>query len=53
MMGDFLVDARLQKSFRAFVDLNVSYLTGGAPLVHDFMTVPTPPANRPNAAPPF
>ncbi len=44
MMGDFLVDARLQKSFRAFVDLNVSYLTGGAPLVHDFMTVPTPPA---------
>ena len=36
MMGDFLVDARLQKGFRAFVDLNVSYLTGGAPLVHNF-----------------
>ena len=34
MMGDFLVDARLLKSFRAFVDLNVTYLTGGAPVVH-------------------
>ena len=46
MMGDFLVDARLLKSFRAFVDLNVTYLTGGAPLVHDFTNLsvfpPTP-----------
>ena len=36
MMGDFLVDARLLKSFRAFVDLNVTYLTAGAPLGHNF-----------------
>jgi hypothetical protein len=42
MMGDFLVDARLLKSFRAFVDLNVTYLTGGAPLVHDFTQISPP-----------
>jgi len=43
MMGDFLVDARLLKSFRAFIDLNVTYLTGGAPLAHNFITVPPSP----------
>jgi hypothetical protein len=46
MMGDFLVDARLLKSFRAFVDLNVTYLTGGAPLVHNFTQI-SPPAIPP------
>jgi hypothetical protein len=48
MMGDFLVDARLLKSFRAFVDLNVTYLTGGAPLVHDFTQI-SPPTLPPGA----
>ncbi|HYW81817.1 MAG TPA: hypothetical protein VFB30_01080 [Spirochaetia bacterium] len=45
MMGDFLVDARLLKSFRAFVDLNVTYLTGGAPLVHDFTEIAPVPGS--------
>jgi hypothetical protein len=35
MMGDFLVDARLQKSFRAFLDLNLAYLTNGTPIIHN------------------
>ncbi len=36
MTGDFLIDARLTKGYRAFVDLNLGYLTNGAPVVHDF-----------------
>ena len=28
LMGDFLVDVRLQKSFRAFIDLDLGYLAG-------------------------
>jgi hypothetical protein len=42
MMGDFLVDVRLKKSFRAFVDLNLGYLTAGTPVIHTFMPL-TPP----------
>ncbi len=39
MTGDFLIDARLTKGYRAFVDLSLGYLTNGAPVVHDFTTV--------------
>jgi hypothetical protein len=35
--GDFLVDIRLQKSFRAFIDLNLGYVTGGAPVGHTYI----------------
>ena len=28
-MGDFLVDARLQRGFRMFMDLNIDYLPTG------------------------
>ncbi len=40
MTGDFLIDARLTKGYRAFVDLNLGYLTNGTPVVHDFTTIP-------------
>lgn len=44
MMGDFLVDVRLKKSFRAFVDLNLGYLTAGTPVIHNFTVLaPLPP----------
>ena len=36
MSGDFLIDVRLKKSFRAFVDLSLGYLTNGAPVSHAF-----------------
>ena len=39
MMGDFLVDVRLKKSFRAFVDLNLGYLTAGTPVIHNFTEI--------------
>lgn len=50
MMGDFLVDVRLKKSFRAFVDLNLGYLPAGTPVIHDFTVisgVPTVPPLAP------
>ena len=34
--GDFLVDMRLTKGFKAFMDLNVGYVPGGTPVTHDF-----------------
>jgi hypothetical protein len=40
LQGDFLVDIRLQKSFRAFIDLSLGYVTGGAPVVHNFTQPP-------------
>jgi hypothetical protein len=33
MIGDFLVDVRLKRSFRAFVDLNLGYLATGTTLL--------------------
>ena len=41
--GDFLVDARLTRGFRAFLDLGLGYASAGTPLVHNF-TVVSPPA---------
>ena len=38
--GDFLVDMRLTKGFKAFMDLNVGYVPGGTPTVIDFQTLP-------------
>ena len=35
--GDFLVDMRLQKGFKAFLDLNIGYVPGGTPTTHDFI----------------
>jgi hypothetical protein len=32
LTGDFLVDIRLKKSFRAFIDLDVGYVNGGTPV---------------------
>lgn len=39
VQGDFLVDARLKKNFRAFVDLNLGYLSPGVPVPHTFTTM--------------
>ncbi len=41
--GDFLVDIRLQKGFKAFLDLNVGFIPGGTPVVRDFTAVSAPP----------
>jgi hypothetical protein len=50
MQGDFLVDVRLKKSFRAFLDLSVGYLTSGTPLLHNFMVISTLPLVAPAGA---
>jgi len=46
MVGDFLVDVRLKRGFRAFVDLNLGYLSTGTPVIHNFIDLtsglPTP-----------
>ena len=46
VLGDFLVDVRLKKGFRAFLDLSLGYLTNGTPVVHNFTDIssipPTP-----------
>ena len=52
--GDFLVDIRLQKSYRAFIDLNLGYVTNGAPVGHAFTLqqpfgAPLPPDADPPA----
>jgi hypothetical protein len=39
LQGDFLVDIRLLKGFRAFLDLGLGYLPNGIPTVHDFTLV--------------
>jgi hypothetical protein len=39
LQGDFLLDIRLQKSFRAFIDLSLGYVTGGAPVGHTYTLV--------------
>ena len=36
VQGDFLLDARLKKGFRAFLDLSIGYAVGGAPVPHSF-----------------
>jgi hypothetical protein len=36
--GDFLVDIRLQKGFKAFLDLNLEFVPGGTPVNHNFTT---------------
>ena len=36
VVGDFLIDIRLKKGFRAFMDLNIGYLTNGSPIVHEY-----------------
>ena len=36
--GDFLVDIRLQKGFKAFLDLNLAFIPGGTPTLHNFVT---------------
>jgi hypothetical protein len=42
--GDFLVDIRLQKGFKAFLDLNLGFVPGGTPVLHTFTPLPpTPP----------
>lgn len=33
--GDFLVDIRLQKGFKAFLDLNLGFVPGGIPTTHN------------------
>ncbi len=38
LTGDFLVDIRLKKSFRAFIDLDVGYVNGGMPVPINFTT---------------
>jgi hypothetical protein len=41
--GDFLVDIRLQKGFKAFLDLNLAFIPGGTPVTHSAtMLVPVP-----------
>jgi hypothetical protein len=41
--GDFLVDARLQKGFKAFLDLNLGFVPGGTPVTHTFIIPPPSP----------
>jgi hypothetical protein len=43
--GDFLVDIRLQKGFKAFLDLNLGFIPGGTPVTHN--------ATQALAIPPF
>ena len=33
--GDFLLDIRLQKGFKAFLDLNLGFVPGGTPVTHN------------------
>jgi hypothetical protein len=42
IMGDFLVDARLPRSFRTFLDLNITYLPTGTPVPVTFTGAPYP-----------
>ncbi len=40
MMGDFLVDARLQRGFRMFMDMNINYVPTGVPVPVTFVSPP-------------
>lgn len=42
MMGDFLVDARLPRSFRMFLDMNINYVPTGVPVPTTFIGAPYP-----------
>ncbi len=42
MMGDFLVDARLPRNFRMFMDLNINYVPTGVAVPVTFAGVPYP-----------
>jgi hypothetical protein len=42
MMGDFLVDARLPRSFRLFLDMNINYVPTGVPVPTTFIGAPSP-----------
>jgi hypothetical protein len=42
VMGDFLVDARLPKSYRMFMDLNINYVPTGVPVPETFSGFPGP-----------
>jgi hypothetical protein len=43
IMGDFLVDARLPRNFRMFMDLNINYVPTGTPVPTVFTPVPPLP----------
>jgi hypothetical protein len=46
--GDFLVDIRLQKGFKAFLDLNLGFVPGGTPTVHNAtQVIALPPFTQP------
>jgi len=49
--GDFLVDIRLQKSFKAFLDLNIEFVPGGTPMMHTITPVGWPYNPAPFPAP--
>ncbi len=38
--GDFLIDVRLKPGYRAFLDLNIGYLTTGTQVTHVFSVLP-------------
>jgi len=48
--GDFLIDIRLKKGFRAFVDINLGYITNGAPMVHNYTVISSPDGWLPGSA---
>jgi hypothetical protein len=41
LTGDFLIDARLRRGFRAFTDINIGYSNVGLPTYHYFTQIPT------------
>jgi len=53
VQGDFLVDVRLKKGFRAFLDLSIGYLAGGAPVPHSFTVVSSTDPVWPPITPPI
>jgi hypothetical protein len=50
MSGDFLVDVRLKKSFRAYLDLSLGYLANGVSVTHSFTNILTTYQGVPVAA---
>ncbi len=48
--GDFLVDMRLTKGFKAFLDLNIGYVPGGTPTTTDFTVLSGPAVVPPGTA---
>ncbi len=47
LTGDFLLDARLRKGFRAFLDLNVGYSNVGLPATHTYNLIALIPSSGP------